>query len=66
MKWKSRIGYCGRNNLDSRLRGNDTGTVTVASARILVVKIGSSLLVEEATGDIQRAWLDALADDVSA
>ncbi len=38
----------------------------LASARILVVKIGSSLLVDEATGAIRREWLDALADDVAA
>ena len=34
-------------------------------ARRLVVKIGSSLLVDEAKGTIRRAWLDALADDVA-
>jgi glutamate 5-kinase len=32
----------------------------------LVVKIGSALLVEESRGEIRRAWLDALADDVAA
>jgi glutamate 5-kinase len=31
-----------------------------------VVKIGSALLVEESRGEIRRAWLDALADDVAA
>jgi glutamate 5-kinase len=30
----------------------------------LVVKVGSALLVEE-NGDIRRAWLDALADDIA-
>ena len=38
----------------------------VAAARRLVVKIGSVLLVDEATGAIRRPWLDALADDVAA
>ncbi|HEX4112650.1 MAG TPA: glutamate 5-kinase [Stellaceae bacterium] len=36
---------------------------TLASARRLIVKIGSALLVEE-DGEIKRAWLDALAEDV--
>ena len=30
------------------------------TARRLVVKIGSALLVDQASGDIRRAWLDAL------
>ena len=35
------------------------------SARRLVVKIGSALLVDDETGAIRRDWLDALADDVA-
>ncbi|WP_142847937.1 glutamate 5-kinase [Telmatospirillum sp. J64-1] len=35
------------------------------TARRLVVKIGSSLLVEETSGQIRRAWLDSLSDDVA-
>jgi len=31
----------------------------------MVVKIGSALLVDEDTGEIRRAWLDALADDIA-
>jgi len=38
---------------------------TLASARRLVVKVGSTLLVDEAKGDIRRTWLDALADDIA-
>ncbi|MGQ0663515.1 MAG: glutamate 5-kinase [Pseudomonadota bacterium] len=38
----------------------------LATARRLVVKIGSALLVEETSGDIRRDWLDGLADDVAA
>ncbi|HSK40829.1 MAG TPA: glutamate 5-kinase [Arenibaculum sp.] len=38
---------------------------TLRSARRLVVKIGSALLVDEATGRIRGTWLDALADDVA-
>ncbi|HTO83679.1 MAG TPA: glutamate 5-kinase [Methylomirabilota bacterium] len=36
------------------------------TARRLVVKIGSALLVEEDSGAIRRDWLDALGDDVAA
>jgi len=38
----------------------------LGDARRLVVKIGSALLVDEESGAIRRAWLDALADDVAA
>ncbi len=38
-------------------------TETLASARRLIVKIGSALLVED-NGEIKRGWLDALAEDV--
>ncbi len=38
----------------------------LASAKRLVVKIGSALLVDENTGRIRHDWLDALADDVAA
>jgi glutamate 5-kinase len=40
-------------------------TGTLASARRLIVKIGSALLVDEARGDIRRAWLEALVDDIA-
>ncbi|NYZ13593.1 glutamate 5-kinase [Azospirillum sp. RWY-5-1] len=39
---------------------------TLLDARRLVVKIGSALLVDGATGQVRRDWLDALADDVAA
>jgi glutamate 5-kinase len=35
------------------------------SARRIVVKIGSALLVDRATGQLRREWLDSLADDVA-
>ncbi len=38
---------------------------SLRSARRLVVKIGSALLVEDGSGDIRRKWLDALGDDVA-
>ncbi|RMD62920.1 MAG: glutamate 5-kinase [Alphaproteobacteria bacterium] len=37
----------------------------LADVRRLVVKIGSTLLVEEEAGTIHRTWLHALADDVA-
>ena len=41
-------------------------TSRLARARRIVVKIGSSLLVDGADGRIHRAWLNALADDIAA
>src|SRR3954447_25368194 len=41
-----------------------TPAVALAQARRLVVKIGSALLVED-DGEIRRAWLDALVEDVA-
>ncbi len=37
----------------------------LSGAKRVVVKIGSVLLVEEATGTIHRSWLHALADDIA-
>jgi glutamate 5-kinase len=34
--------------------------------RRIVVKVGSSLLVDQATGKLDRSWLGALADDIAA
>jgi glutamate 5-kinase len=44
--------------------GGPTPAVALGEARRLVVKIGSALLVAE-DGEIDRAWLDALVDDVA-
>ena len=41
-------------------------TAPLARARRMVVKIGSTLLVDESSGQIRRPWLNALADDVGA
>ena len=38
----------------------------LGTVRRLVVKIGSALLVEQESGTLHRAWLNALADDVAA
>jgi len=43
-----------------------TGKRGLGGARRVVVKIGSALLVEQASGTIHRTWLNALADDVAA
>ena len=37
-----------------------------AKARRIVVKIGSSLLVDRASGELKSAWLATLADDIAA
>lgn len=42
------------------------GQSPLLSARRIVLKIGSALLVDEATGKVRRPWLDALADDIAA
>ncbi len=42
------------------------GALRLGKARRLVVKIGSALLVEEASGEIRRDWLAALAEDLAA
>src|SRR5262245_44178617 len=36
-----------------------------ADARRVVVKIGSSLLVDRASGRLKAAWLESLAEDVA-
>ncbi|WP_413207485.1 glutamate 5-kinase [Rhodospirillum sp. A1_3_36] len=42
------------------------GRAVLARARRVVIKIGSALLVEQGSGDIRRAWMDALAKDIAA
>jgi glutamate 5-kinase len=37
----------------------------LASAKCLVIKVGSALLADEKTGDVRKKWLQALADDVA-
>jgi glutamate 5-kinase len=38
---------------------------SLADSRRLIVKIGSALLVEEESGHIRRAWLEALIEDIA-
>jgi glutamate 5-kinase len=41
-------------------------TPSLKSFRRIVVKVGSSLLVDAAAGGLKRAWLDSLAADIAA
>jgi len=41
------------------------GKSRLATARRVVVKIGSALLVERSTGRVNRSWLEALAKDIA-
>jgi len=41
-------------------------TPTLAAFRRIVVKVGSSLLVDASAGGLKRAWLDKLAADIAA
>ncbi|MGB5101845.1 MAG: glutamate 5-kinase [Steroidobacteraceae bacterium] len=41
------------------------GRSRLATARRVVVKVGSALLVEGSTGRVNRAWLESLADDLA-
>ena len=45
---------------------NTTARPEWAKARRIVVKIGSSLLVDHARGAINAAWLQSLAADIAA
>lgn len=45
-------------------QGQAQGLAGLADARRLVVKIGSALLVEAATGALRRDWLVALGEDI--
>ncbi len=42
-----------------------TATSPLATARRVIVKVGSALLIDE-QGNIRRDWLDGLADDIAA
>ena len=46
------------------MRINEPGSQQIKDAHRLIVKIGSALLVDEESGEIQHNWLDALADDI--
>jgi glutamate 5-kinase len=44
---------------------SDPNADRLLAARRIVVKIGSALFVEQQTGTLDRAWLDALCEDVA-
>src|SRR5579871_1268780 len=54
----------------SRAPRSQAGVVAVSdplsSARLIVVKVGSSLLVEPQNGTLRRGWLESLCADVAA
>ncbi|RMF40054.1 MAG: glutamate 5-kinase, partial [Alphaproteobacteria bacterium] len=50
--------------MDALEAGLDSAAL-IARARRLVVKIGSALLVDAATGQLRRDWLGGLAEDVA-
>lgn len=52
----SKIGVAGRTGVRSEWTG----------ARRIVVKIGSALLVDRASGKLNEAWLQSMAEDVAA
>ena len=41
-------------------------TPKLEAARRIVIKIGSALLVDEASRSVRRSWLEALSDDLAA
>ncbi|MGA2393455.1 MAG: glutamate 5-kinase [Candidatus Lustribacter sp.] len=43
----------------------ERGAAGIATARRLIVKVGSALLVDEVSGDIRRDWLAALVEDLA-
>jgi glutamate 5-kinase len=42
-----------------------SATPTLASFRRIVVKVGSSLLVDQTAGLLKHEWLEALVDDLA-
>ena len=50
----------------SKTQTAKTGKPSLADARRIVVKIGSALLVDRASGRLRATWLNSLADDVAA
>jgi len=50
--------------MQSRTKSRTSGNSRLAEARRIVVKVGSALLVDQASGRLNRAWLEALAQDL--
>lgn len=54
---------CGKGRV---MADQDMGVQDLGSAKRLIVKIGSALMVDAATHKIRTDWLDSVADDVAA
>jgi glutamate 5-kinase len=50
--------------MQARSRSRNSGSSPLADARRVVVKVGSALLVDQDSGRLNRAWLEALAQDL--
>lgn len=50
--------------MQGRSRTRAAGPSLLAEARRVVVKVGSALLVDQGSGRLNRAWLEALAQDL--
>lgn len=48
------------------LTGNQQAVETLLSAKRIVIKLGSSLLIDQDTGEFRTDWLSSLVDDVVA
>src|SRR5690349_25166660 len=51
--------------MQSRTKTKTPSISRLAEARRIVIKVGSALLVDQASGRLNRAWLEALAEDVA-
>lgn len=47
-------------------RSTDEAAAALAGARLIVVKVGSSLLIDPATGVTRDAWLASVGEDIAA
>jgi glutamate 5-kinase len=50
--------------MQARTKARSAGLSRLVEARRVVVKVGSALLVDQKTGRLNRAWLEALAQDL--
>jgi glutamate 5-kinase len=55
--------YCVRSTLIFRKRIMNT-SLPLTRARRIVVKVGSALLVDQSSGQVNRAWLETLVEDL--
>ena len=42
-----------------------SGDMRLSTARRVIIKIGSALLVDQDTGNVNQGWLAALAEDIA-